>query len=99
MSQLGHSRRSGTAALPGSIRSPGIANESVNVRKHFYMGEHVQGILQVDYFNVLNRTFFNGPDTNASDGTFAETVSEGTNNNAFNGTGNRQGQVQFRLQF
>jgi len=83
----------------GTIRSPGIANESVNVRKHFYMGEHVQGILQVDYFNVLNRTFFNGPDTNASDGTFAETVTEGTSNNAFNGTGNRQGQVQFRLQF
>ncbi len=83
----------------GKLRNPGIGNESFNVRKHFYIGEHVEGILQVDYFNIFNRTFFNGPDTNASDGTFAQTIYEGTNNNAFNGTGNRQGQVQFRLQF
>jgi hypothetical protein len=83
----------------GEIRSPGIANESINARKHFYIGEKVQAILQVDYFNAFNRTFFNGPDTNASDGTFGETISEGTSNNAFNGTSNRQGQVQLRLQF
>jgi hypothetical protein len=83
----------------GKLRVPGIANESINVRKHFYIGEHLQGILQVDYFNAFNRTIFNGPDGNASDGTFGQTVSEGANNNAFNGTSNRQGQVQFRLQF
>ena len=50
----------------------------------------MQGILQVDYFNAFNRTIFNGPDNNASDGTFAETNSEGTNNGAFNGTSNRK---------
>ena len=83
----------------GELRNPGIANESVNVRKHFYIGDHVQGILQVDYFNAFNRTIFNGPDNNASDGTFGLAESEGTNNGAFNGTSNRQGQVQFRLQF
>jgi hypothetical protein len=83
----------------GSLRNPGIANESINARKHFYIGERVQAILQVDYFNAFNRTIFNGPDNNASDGTFAETNSEGTNNGAFNGTSNRQGQVQLRIQF
>ncbi|MGA2535315.1 MAG: TonB-dependent receptor [Terracidiphilus sp.] len=83
----------------GKLRVPGITNESLNVRKHFYMGEHLQGILQVDYFNAFNRTIFNGPDGNFSDTTFGQTVSEGANNSAFNGTSNRQGQVQFRLQF
>jgi hypothetical protein len=83
----------------GELRNPGIANESLNARKHFYIGDHVQGILQVDYFNAFNRTIFNGPDGNASDGTFGETVTEGANVSAFNGTTNRQGQVQFRLQF
>jgi hypothetical protein len=83
----------------GKLREPGIANESINARKHFYIGEHVQAILQVDYFNAFNRTIFNGPDTNFSDGTFGQTVSEGANVGAFNGTDNRQGQVQFRVQF
>jgi len=89
----------------GKLREPGIANEAINARKHFYIGEHVQAILQVDYFNAFNRTIFNGPDTNFSDslpgssGTFGQTVSEGANVGAFNGTDNRQGQVQFRWQF
>ena len=89
----------------GKLREPGIANEAINARKHFYIGEHVQAILQVDYFNAFNRTIFNGPDTNFSDslpgssGTFGQTVSQGANVGAFNGTDNRQGQVQLRLQF
>jgi hypothetical protein len=83
----------------GKLRDPGIANESLNARKHFYIGDHVQGILQLDYFNAFNRTIFNGPDTNSNDPTFAETNSEGANVGAFNGTSNRQGQIQFRLQF
>ena len=83
----------------GKLRNPGIANESINARKHFYIGEHVQAILQVDYFNAFNRTIFNGPDTNFSDKTFGQTITEGANVGAFNGTDNRQGQVQFRLQF
>jgi len=83
----------------GELRNPGIANESLNARKHFYIGDRVQGILQVDYFNAFNRTIFNGPNNNASDAAFGATTTEGTNNGAFNGTTNRQGQVQFRLQF
>ncbi len=77
----------------GSLRNPGYAMENLNVRKHFYMGERLQGILTIDYFNAFNRTQFNGPDTNASDGTFGQVISQGSN------ISNRQGQVSFRLEF
>lgn len=77
----------------GALTNPAFYNEDANVRKHFFFGERFQGILQFDYFNVLNRTIFNGPDTNFSDGTFGQVISQGSN------TSNRQGQVQFRLEF
>jgi hypothetical protein len=76
----------------GMTNAP-YAFESLNGRKHFYMGEHLQGILQVDYFNAFNRTQFNGPDNNASNGTFGQVTGENSN------ISNRQGQVQFRLEF
>ena len=75
------------------LRNPAFYNESLNARKHFYIGSHVQGILTVDYFNALNRTIFNGPDTNASDATFGQVINQGSN------TTNRQGQVSLRLEF
>jgi hypothetical protein len=75
------------------IKNPAFYNEDLNLRKKFFFGEHLRGVLQVDYFNAFNRTLFNGPDTNKSDGTFGQAVSEGQNNS------NRQGQVQFRLEF
>lgn len=77
------------------LRGPALYNENVNVRKHFYFGERFQGILQLDYFNVLNRTQFQTPDPNASDGTFGQVINQG----AQNGPSNRQGQVGFRLEF
>jgi Carboxypeptidase regulatory-like domain len=75
------------------LKSPPYYYESGNVRKHFFFGERFQGILQIDYFNLFNRTQFNGPDTNESDGTFGQVTGQGSN------ISNRQGQVQFRLQF
>lgn len=77
----------------GELRQPASYNESANVRKHFYFGERFQGILQVDYFNLLNRTRFNGPDTNFSNTTYGTVNSQGQQNS------NRQGQVSFRLEF
>jgi hypothetical protein len=77
----------------GGMRNAPLALENFNARKHFYMGERFQGILQVDYFNAFNRTQFNGPDNNASDSTFGQITSQGSN------ISNRQGQVSFRLQF
>jgi hypothetical protein len=79
------------------LRDPANYNENVNVRKHFYFGERFQGILQVDYFNVLNRTIFQNPDTNQSDGTFGQVTGQGGDSQI--GPNNRQGQVQFRLEF
>ncbi|MFZ0744499.1 MAG: TonB-dependent receptor [Terracidiphilus sp.] len=75
------------------LRNMAYGREDLNARKHFYMGDRFQGILQVDYFNALNRTQFNGPDTTIDDGTFGATTSQGS------GLSNRQGQVQFRLEF
>jgi carboxypeptidase family protein len=75
------------------LRNPAYYMETANVRKHFYFGERFQGILQMDYFNLFNRTRFQGPDTNQSDGTFGQVISQGSQIN------NRQGQVSFRLEF
>lgn len=77
----------------GGMRNAPLAMESLNARKHFYIGEHVQGILTVDYFNAFNRTQFNGPDNNASDSSFGQVTNQGSN------ISNRQGQVSFRLEF
>jgi hypothetical protein len=85
---LGNEKR-----IYSELRNPGLAMENINARKHFYIGEHVQGILSVDYFNAFNRTQFETPDGNASDGTFGQLTSQGSQ------ISNRQGQVQFRLQF
>ena len=75
------------------LRNPAYFNEDANLRKHFYVGDRVQGILQIDYFNLLNRTRFNGPDRNASDGTFGQAISQGQANS------NRQGQISARIEF
>ncbi len=77
----------------GELRNPALYNESANVRKHFYFGERFQGILQIDYINLFNRTQFNGPDTNVLDGTFGQVVTQGSN------ISNRQGEATFRIEF
>jgi hypothetical protein len=77
------------------LRGPALYNENATVRKRFYFGERFTGILQVDYFNLFNRTQFNAPDANASDGTFGQVISQGTQNSP----SNRQGEVSFRIEF
>jgi hypothetical protein len=75
------------------LRNPAFYNEDVNARKKFFFGSRFTGILQVDYFNVLNRTIFSGPDTNLNDSQFGQVTSQSL------GSANRQGQVAFRLEF
>lgn len=75
------------------LRNPAFYNENLNARKKFYFGDRFTGILQVDYFNALNRTIFQGPDTNLNDSTFGQVTSTSLNSS------NRQGQVGFKLQF
>jgi len=81
------------ARVYGGLRNAPFYNESLNARKHFYIGERFQAVLQVDYFNALNRTQFGGPDNNASDGTFTQDTSTGS------GLSNRQGQVKLEVTF
>jgi len=75
------------------MRNAPLALENLNAKKNFYIGERVTAILSVDYFNAFNRTQFNGPDNNISDGTFGQVTSQGSN------ISNRQGQVSFRIEF
>ncbi len=79
----------------GALKNPAFYNEDVNLRKKFFFGERFTGILQVDYFNVLNRTIFNGPDTNVDDSAFGQVTGQGNNASP----SNRQGQAMFRLEF
>jgi hypothetical protein len=75
------------------LRQPAHYFESINAMKHFYLGEKVTATLKVDYFNAFNRTRFNGPDTNFSDGTFGQVTNQGSQ------ISNRQGQVSLRIEF
>jgi hypothetical protein len=75
------------------LRNPPLYLENFNAKKNFYVGERWKAILSVDYFNAFNRTQFNGPDTNASDGTFGQVTQQGSN------ISNRRGQVSFRIEF
>lgn len=79
-------------AVLSSLRNPFVSNENANIAKHFHLGEHVRATFQVDYFNVLNRVQFYGPDANISDSTFG-LVGHGQVN------ANRQGQALLRLEF
>ena len=44
--------------LPVSSENPPTYLESLNAKKHFYIGERVTATLSVDYFNAFNRTRF-----------------------------------------
>jgi Carboxypeptidase regulatory-like domain len=74
-------------------RNAPLLLENLNAKKNFYIGERYRFILSVDYFNAFNRTQFNGPDGNASDGTFGQVTGQGSN------ISNRQGQVTLRFEF
>jgi hypothetical protein len=80
----------------GGTRNARTDFENLNAKKRFYFGERVTAVLAVDYFNAFNRTQFNGPDGNASNGTFGQINSQGT---AGNYPANRQGQLSLRVEF
>jgi hypothetical protein len=88
---LGNAKRS-----YGGTRNSRTDFENLNAKKRFYFGERVTAVLAVDYFNAFNRTQFNGPDGNKSNGTFGQVISQGTPGNY---PANRQGQVSLRVEF
>jgi len=75
------------------LRYPGYANEDFDLHKKFFFTERFSGTLKFDLFNALNRTRFNGPDTNANDANFGQAVFTGQANQ------NRRGQLEVRLEF
>lgn len=74
------------------IRNPGYYDEDIKAQKKFALGERVTFILEMNYFNLLNRTRFNGPDTNVDDSNYGY-VTGGQSNNP------RQGQLAGRITF
>jgi hypothetical protein len=82
----------------GGLRNPPFYNENANIRKHFYLGERFQAIIQFDYFNLFNRTQLQAPDTNFNDSTFGQITNFSAQENATT-YGNREGQIQARIEF
>ena len=86
--QLGNAQRNYSA-----LRNPGYYNEDVSAQKRFALGERASFLLKMNYFNVLNRTLFNGPgSTNLNNGDYG-LASVGQSNTW------RQGQIEGRINF
>jgi hypothetical protein len=75
------------------LKDPAYYMENLNAKKNFSFGERYRAILSVDYFNAFNRTRFNNPDSNRSNGTYGQVTSQGSQ------ISNRQGQVSLRFEF
>src|SRR5579883_705290 len=57
-----------------SIRNPFSFNENVALAKYFPIGERFKFKLEVEYYNILNRVTFCGPDTNLNDANFGKVI-------------------------
>ena len=75
------------------LRGPGIYDEDLNASKKFAIGDRVNFILQMTYFNALNRVRFNNPNNNIDNASNFGYVNSGQQNNA------RQGQLSGRITF
>ncbi len=75
------------------LRGPGNYNENLKASKRCALGERVNFMLEMNYFNLLNRTRFNDPNTNIDDTSNFGLVNSGQQNSA------RQGQLSGRLTF
>ena len=86
--QVGDSKRAYAA-----LRTPPLRIENFDAIKSFRIGDRVQAIIRVDYFNAFNRTQFQAPDENSLDSTFGQII------NLSSQISNRQGQATFRIEF
>ena len=75
------------------VRGPDIYDEDLNASKKFAIGDRVSFILQMTYFNALNRVRFNNPNNNIDNASNFGYVNSGQQNNA------RQGQLSGRVTF
>jgi len=81
-----------TPRVLGGLRNPFQYNENLAVAKYFSIGEHVKLKLEMQYFNILNRVVFGGPDTNFNDANFGLVINNQANNP-------RQGQALMQINF
>jgi hypothetical protein len=63
----------------GQLRNPFQANENIALAKYFPLTERVRLKLEIEYFNVLNRVVFCGPDTNYNDTNFGRVINSQCN--------------------
>lgn len=92
---LGNAQRNYT-----ELRNPGFYNESLKASKKFALGEHANFILEMNYFNLLNRVRFNGPNTNISDSSnFGYVPANGQQSLTGSPSGARNGQLSGRVTF
>lgn len=80
----------------GALRNPFNYNENIALAKYFPLGERVKLKLEIEYFNVLNRVVFGGPDLNFEDntpgGTFGKVINSQSNTQ-------RQGQGHLEIRW
>ncbi len=74
------------------VRGDFNANENISLSKYFPIGEKVKIKLEVEYFNVLNRVIFGGPDTTLTDTNFGKVINSQANTQ-------RQGQGHLEIRF
>jgi hypothetical protein len=74
------------------LRNPFQYNENVALAKYFSFGERVKLKLEIEYFNVLNRVVFGGPDLNFEDANFGRVINSQNNTQ-------RQGQGHLEVRF
>ncbi|MBV9760523.1 MAG: TonB-dependent receptor [Acidobacteriaceae bacterium] len=80
----------------GALRNQFQSNENIALAKYFPIGERVKLKLEIEYFNVLNRVLFSGPncgpDLNFEDSTFGQSINCQSNTQ-------RQGQAFLGINF
>jgi hypothetical protein len=74
------------------MRNPFNLNENVALSKYFPIHERVKAKLEIEYFNLLNRVIFCGPNTSLSDPNFGKVIN-------CQGNTRRQGQAHFTIIF
>jgi len=74
------------------LRNPWSLNENIALAKYFPLGERVKLKLEIEYFNVLNRVIFGGPNLNFNDPNFGLVINSQANTQ-------RQGQGFLEIRF
>ncbi len=82
------------------LRGPGLYTENLKATKAFEITEHVNFELEMNYFNLLNRTRFNGPNTNIDNtSNFGFVPANGQQGLSGSVSGARNGQLSGRITF